>query len=146
QVSPPSMVCQMTPSSPTAQPSLASTNWTACRAASSKWRVSAARAGAAQAAPTASASRKGRMRSPLVPDGLGGRREAEVFLLPSPPRGEGRSAFCLLKEPVPDDAEESLNRVLEADLLTLLVRAARVTDRHLVDAPRRVALLGDLGR
>src|SRR5262245_42498626 len=42
----------MTPSSPTAQPSVASTKWTACKGASSKWRRSAAVA--VEASPRAS--------------------------------------------------------------------------------------------
>src|SRR5256885_1278791 len=45
------MECQMTPSSPTAQPSRSSTNWTAVRAASSKWRGCGGRGGGGGAPP-----------------------------------------------------------------------------------------------
>src|SRR6266545_788338 len=143
------MVCQTTPSSPTAQPSLASANWTACREASSKWR-SAARAQGARAAPTASAARKGRIDSPLVPDRQGvdggwwvvdGEAEQSVFTIHHPPSTIHRLS---IEQPVAHDAVERLQRVFQADFLALFVRSARIAHRNLVNAPRGAALLGDL--
>src|SRR5262245_66115752 len=49
------------------------------------------------------------------------------------------------EEPVADDAGQGGEGVLEADLLALLVGAAGVADRHLVDAPGRPPP-GHLGR
>src|SRR5436190_14491838 len=54
----------------------------------------------------------------------------------------------LIHEPVADDADERAEGVFQADLLTFLVGAAGVADRHLVDAPGRPArpAARDLGR
>src|SRR5262245_40164137 len=53
---------------------------------------------------------------------------------------------ALIRQPIPHDAKERLDRVLEAYLLALLVSAAGVADGHFVDTPRRRFLLGDLRR
>src|SRR4051794_28846909 len=50
-----------------------------------------------------------------------------------------------IKIPEAQDAIQGVEGVLEADLLALLVGAARVADRDLVDAPRRLAAPRDLG-
>src|SRR5579859_1207211 len=128
QLWPPSMVCQTMPSSPAAQPSFLSQNWTACRGASSKRRNSAAAAQGTSAALRMSALKTGRMAGPLSRF-----RAARSS-------GPRRS----IKHPVPDDAVQRVERILQPDLLAFLVGPARVADRHLVDAPARVAVLGDL--
>src|SRR5437867_4712615 len=50
-----------------------------------------------------------------------------------------------IKIPIPEDAPQRGEGVLEADLLAFLVGAPGVTDRHFVDAPGWPAPAGDLG-
>src|SRR5262249_49547478 len=56
-----------------------------------------------------------------------------------------QAAQASIKQPVPHDAVERGESVFQADFLAFLVGAARIANWHFVDAPRRVAMLGNLG-
>src|ERR1051325_3948320 len=146
QVLPPSRVRKTTPSPPATQPSLSSMKQIERRDASSTWRTSLATTGAASARNAAMMSRIWRrMRGPSVAPGLplaaarSQRSAGDPALLCERYAASGVS----IRNPVAEDAKQRLDRVLQADLLALLVRPARITDRHLEDAQ---LLLCDLGR
>src|SRR6476469_8598473 len=69
------------------------------------------------------------------------KRNVSGFARGAKPRAASRS----VRGPVPDDAVQGVEGVLQADLLPLLVGPPGVADRDLVNAPGRAAP-GDLGR